>query len=98
MAAGSEVAKYQNYAKQRPARVANGSGAIIDRSFDTVLSDQERVIRQPDNNAGAQHFVDRVLSFLAGFFIDDPKHGRKLHSNSFGARPACELLRLGIDK
>jgi hypothetical protein len=56
------------------------------------------VIRQPSHNAGTKNLVDRVLDYLTRFFIHDPKDDRKQHSFSLGLRPACEPLRLRVDK
>src|SRR2546427_13299317 len=90
LTARSEVAKYENHSKQRATGMTNGRGAVIDRSFETILSKQERMIRQSRDNAGTKNPVDRVLHLLTRLFIDDPKHDRKGHSFCLGLRPACE--------
>ena len=69
-----DVAEDEHTAGNLAVLVANRGGAVVDRDLDAIFANQERVIRQADDDPLGQHAVDGIHGRLARGFIDDPQH------------------------
>ena len=45
--------------------IADGRGAVVDRSFRAIFRNQDSMVRQPDNGAFPQHPLSRIFNALA---------------------------------
>jgi hypothetical protein len=71
--AGRDIAEDQYSAYNSAPAIANRRAAVIDRALSAITGDQQSVICQSYHDAFAQRPIDRVLHYLAGLFVDDPK-------------------------
>lgn len=92
------VAKHQHAPDHPALGVTDGGGGIIDPVLRAVSSDQDRVVRQPDNHALLERPQRRVFDRLAGSFVDDVKHIPQRAARGVLARPADQLLGNRIEK
>ncbi len=69
VAAFGDVSENQDDARYFSVRVANGSRAIVNRSFLPAFGDQERVIRKPYDQTLSQSFGGGVLNGFTRLLI-----------------------------
>ncbi len=69
------VPEDQHDADELARRVPDRGGAVVNRALRPVLGDQDRVVRQSDDDPFPQHLLHRVLHRLPGLFVDDGEHG-----------------------
>ena len=71
-----------------PAASRIGAAAVVDGPLRPVPGDQDRVVRQPDDDALPQHLLHRVLDRLAGLLVEDGEHRlQRLPWASSGVHP-----------
>ena len=68
-----DVAEDEDHAGGRAALFLDGGAAVVDRSLDPILGDQNRMVGQADDDVVAKHAIDRVLDRLVGVLGDDPE-------------------------
>jgi hypothetical protein len=92
------IAKNQHDAEQGAVCVANRGSTVANRSLHAVLGNQQGVIREPRNLAGAKNLFDGILHCLPGLFVDDIKHLRQALALPFEMFPTREALCFGIQE
>ncbi len=90
------VAEDQHASRDVAAFVADRRGAVVDRTFATVLPNQHRVIRQPDDDSLSQRLRCRTLNRPASVLVDDPKDAVEWPPQGIRLRPAGQRFGHGI--
>ena len=62
----ADVAKDQDAARHVPRLVPDGCGAVVDRALAPILSDEQRVVREADDDPFAERPVGGAFHRLAG--------------------------------
>jgi hypothetical protein len=94
----AHVAEHEHHSGDFTVRMANRSGAVVNRAFRAVFGDEQRVVCQTDNHAFAQGTGRGVLHRPASFFVDKFEHPFQRNACRFLLPPAGQELSHGIQK
>ncbi len=83
-----DVTEDEDHAPQHSPGVTDRGGAVVNGAFRSVLGDEDRVVRQPDDPALPQHFLDGVLDRLAGMLVHDAEYFFERSPRPLLLRPA----------
>ena len=92
-----DVAKRENHAEGASRVVEDRRGAVGDRTFGPITTDQHAVVREADDLPGAEDQTGRVVDSLAGRLVDDLKHVRQRLSLRALTGPAGQRFRRPVE-
>ena len=90
------VPEDEDASRDGAGRIPDRRGAVVDRARPAVFSDQQRVVREPDDHSLAQRLGGGALDRAAGLLVDDAKYRVERTSQRFAVRPAGHRFRHGI--
>src|SRR5580704_3131513 len=79
-----------------PCRFLIGGGTVLNQSFGAILSNEQGVVRKPENQAFPQSSCRWILSGLTGFFVDDLVNRGEGTADSLLRCPAGQCLGHGV--
>ena len=82
------VAEDQHHAHRVFARIADRRAAVVDRQLGPVAPQQDGVVGQADDDAGAQHLEDGTFHRLPRLLVDDAEDVVERPAARLGRRPA----------
>ena len=91
-----EIAEDEDDAVDLAGLVTDGGAAVVDRDFGAVFSDEEGVVGESDDEAGAEDFFDGAFDGVAGVFVDDVEDFDDGLAAGFGEGPAGEGFGDGV--
>ena len=91
-----EVAEDEDDAVDLAGFVTDGGAAVVDGDFGAVFSDEEGVVGESDDEAGAEDFFDGALGDVARIFVDDVEDFDDGLAAGFGEGPAGEGFGDGV--
>ena len=83
---------------QCPAFGENRGCGIFDRNLATAARAQHGVIREPDDDALAQHALDGIFGRRSGLLVENGEHLGESAPARFGGAPAGQPLGRGIEQ
>ena len=91
-----KIAEDEDDAVDLARLVTDGGTAVVDGDFGAILSDEEGVVGESDDEAGAEDFFDGALDGVAGVFVDDVEDFGGGFTAGFGEGPAGEGFGDGV--
>jgi hypothetical protein len=86
----ADIAKNENDAVDGAMVSANGGATVVDGNFATIASQEDGMVREPDDAAALEDFLDRALHDPARVFVDDVEDLGKRATTRVVLRPGGE--------